>query len=272
MNYRTLTEEEILAYHRDGYVIARGFFSPEEAELMYKTAINDDDLAEHSYDLNDKSGKKTKLALWYTPGDDIYGKTVRCERMVKSVEKILGGTAGHYHTKLMQKEPKVGGAWEWHQDYGYWYKSGFLFPEMLSVMVALTEANKANGCLQVLKGSHKLGRVEHGFEGDQVGVKQHLIDAIFDYGLELVYVELKPGDTLFFHCNTLHTSSANTSDNARWSMISAYNLTSNKPYLETPKSCIKKIDEVADEEILKTSSAVGSERDYLTKETDVSLK
>ena len=28
----------------------------------------------------------------------------------------------------MQKEPKVGGAWEWHQDYGYWYKNEFLFP------------------------------------------------------------------------------------------------------------------------------------------------
>ena len=25
----------------------------------------------------------------------------------------------HYHFKLMKKEPKVGGAWEWHQDYGY---------------------------------------------------------------------------------------------------------------------------------------------------------
>ena len=52
----------------------------------------------------------------------------------------------------MQKEPKVGGAWEWHQDYGYWYKNQFMFPdELISVMVALTEANKGNGCLQVIK-------------------------------------------------------------------------------------------------------------------------
>ncbi len=33
----------------------------------------------------------------------------------------------HFHSKLMQKEPRVGGAWEWHQDYGYWYKNEFLF-------------------------------------------------------------------------------------------------------------------------------------------------
>lgn len=64
------------------------------------------------------------------------------------------------------KEPRVGGAWEWHQDYGYWYKNGFLYPEdMISVMVALTDATIENGCLQVLKGTHKMQRIEHHFAG-----------------------------------------------------------------------------------------------------------
>ena len=49
---------------------------------------------------------------------------------------------------------------------------------------------------------------------------------------ELVYCELKAGDVLFFHPNLLHRSEANLSDNARWSVISAYNLASNKPFLE----------------------------------------
>ena len=30
--------------------------------------------------------------------------------------------------------------------------------------------------------------------------------------MELVYVEIEPGDTLFFHSNTLHRSDQNTSD------------------------------------------------------------
>ena len=34
----------------------------------------------------------------------------------------------HYHSKLMLKEPEVGGAWVWHQDYGYWYQNGCLYP------------------------------------------------------------------------------------------------------------------------------------------------
>jgi hypothetical protein len=40
--------------------------------------------------------------------------------MVDSVAKLMDSDAPvcHFHSKLMQKEPKVGGAWERHQDYG----------------------------------------------------------------------------------------------------------------------------------------------------------
>ena len=66
-------------------------------------------------------------------------------------------------------EPRVGGRWEWHQDFGYWYEVGCLQPEkMLSVMVAIDAATVENGCLEVLRGSHKLGRLHHGNTGEQV--------------------------------------------------------------------------------------------------------
>ncbi len=57
---------------------------------------------------------------------------------------------------MMLKEPFVGGAWEWHQDYGYWYKNGCLLPHMASCLIAVDRATKANGCLQILKGSHEM--------------------------------------------------------------------------------------------------------------------
>src|SRR5690606_9371471 len=104
-----------------------------------------------TYDREDKEGLKTKLSLWYSLDDSIYSLLARCERIVDGVALFLGGEPAHFHSKLMQKEPKVGGAWEWHQDYGYWYRDGFLYPQMLSVLTALTAANRENGCLQVLK-------------------------------------------------------------------------------------------------------------------------
>ena len=174
-----LTKEQISSYQKDGYLIVKNFLSAEEVKKLQAIALEDGVMRTHAFDLNDQTGKKTKLTLWYKPGNDTYGLLTRSDRMISSVDKLMEGNSPvcHFHSKLMQKEPKVGGAWEWHQDYGYWYKNEFLLPEqMMSVMIAITDANKANGCLQVIKGSHKMGRIEHGFAGEQVGASQHYVD------------------------------------------------------------------------------------------------
>jgi ectoine hydroxylase-related dioxygenase (phytanoyl-CoA dioxygenase family) len=172
----------------------------------------------------------------------------------------------------MQKEPKVGGAWEWHQDYGYWYKNQFMFPDQLiSVMVALSAANKANGCLQVIKGSHKLGRVNHGFSGEQVGADMVMVENALKT-MELVYCDLQPGDALFFHSNLLHRSEANLSDHPRWSIISCYSSQSNLAYNETSTSWHTPVDMVPDEAILEWDAGSLSNNDFLKKENDPALK
>ena len=76
------------------------------------------------------------------------------------METLLGGPIYHFQSKLTAKEPFVGGAWEWHQDYGYWYHNGCLFPHLASCQIALDRSNSANGCLQMVRGSHLLGRIE----------------------------------------------------------------------------------------------------------------
>lgn len=272
MAYKQFTAADKIAFDRDGYVIIKNFFSPEEVDAIYGTSRNDSVINQKSFDFNDSKGMRTKLALWYTPQNDVYGMYSRCQRMAKAVEMILGGTIAHYHSKLMQKEPKVGGAWEWHQDYGYWYNNGFLFPDMVSVMLALTPATIENGCLQVIKGSHRMGRIEHGLTGQQVGASMEKVDEALKR-MELVYVELEPGDTLFFHCNILHRSEANLSEYSRWSLISAYNLVSNRSYKEEPPSHYTPLAAVPDEAVLQTGmQGITSEADFLTPEVDNKFK
>ena len=98
----------------------------------------------------------------------------------------------HYNSKMMLKEPRVGGAWEWHQDYGYWYQNGCLYPFMASCMIALDRATKENGCLQILKASHHMGRVEHGRFGGQTGADPERVNEALKR-LELVFCEMEPG-------------------------------------------------------------------------------
>lgn len=269
-----LTSDQVALYHEQGYVVVKSFCSREETDKLYQTALNDNAMRNNALDLNDQTGKKTKLSLWFTPGNDVFGYLTRSRKMVDSVQQLLGDKAEvcHFHSKLMQKEPKVGGAWEWHQDYGYWYKNQFMFPEeMMSVMVALTHANKENGCLQVIKNSHKIGRVNHGFSGEQVGADMQMVDNALKT-MELIYSELEPGDALFFHSNLLHRSEANLSDYPRWSIISCYTLQSNLAYNETSNSWHTPVNVVPDEAILEWQPESLSGADFLKKENDPALK
>ena len=269
-----LTPTQIESFNRDGYIIIKKFIESTAVEKLYQTAIQDSAMGKNAINVNDQSGKTSKLSLWFTPGNDVFGYLTRSEKLINCVAPLLDSDAPvcHFHSKLMQKEPKVGGAWEWHQDYGYWYKNQFMFPDQLiSVMVALTPANKQNGCLQVIKGSHKLGRVNHGFAGEQVGADMVMVDnALKTMGL--VYVEIEPGDALFFHSNLLHRSEANLSDRPRWSIISCYASQSNLAYNEVSTSWKTPIEVVPDNAITHWESSILSEADFLKKENDPALK
>ena len=270
-----LSAAQITDYNKDGYLVVKNFLDANEINKLQQIAFDDGAMRKHAFDLNDQAGKKTKLTLWYKPGNDAYGLLTRSDRMVNGADCLMEGESAvcHFHSKLMQKEPKIGGAWEWHQDYGYWYKNEFLLPgQMISIMIAITDAGKENGCLQVIRGSHKMGRVEHGFAGEQVGAAQRYVDLALKT-MELVYVELKAGDALFFHPNILHRSEANLSDNARWSLISVYNRSSNVPYNEPSQSSTVPVEPVPDEALLKwKEELIDESANFLEKEKDQALK
>lgn len=269
-----LSADQIKNYNKDGYIILRNHFNMDEVERLYQSALKDEAVKKNALDLNDQSGRKTKLSLWFTPGDDAFGYMSRCRRIVEAIRPLLDSDAPvcHFHSKLMQKEPRIGGAWEWHQDYGYWYKNQFMYPDQLiSVMLALTEANRQNGCLQVIKGSHKMGRVNHGFAGEQVGADMVMVSNALKT-MDLVYCELKPGDVLIFHSNLLHRSEANLSEYPRWSVISCYCSQSNLAYNESSTSWKVSVDIVPEEAILHYPTHILEHADFLKKEDDPALK
>lgn len=274
MAYR-LTPHDVDVFGKDGYVIVKGFFSKEEIDKLYGIATNDHVVKDNATNVTDSSGKNSKLTLWFTPGQDVYSMMLRSERMVDAASKLLDSVSPvcHFHTKLMQKEPKVGGAWEWHQDYGYWYKNQFLYPDQLvSIMIALTEANKENGCLQVIKGSHKMGRVNHGFAGEQVGADMVMVNHALET-MQHVHVELEPGDALFFHSNLLHRSEANLSDRPRWSIISCYNSLSNTAFNDNSTSWKEPVNMVPDHMMMQQEiGGATANADFLRKEDDPALK
>lgn len=252
-----LSELQIDSFNQDGYLVIRGLLDVEETELTLKAARQDEAMRINAMEVIDTKGRATNLSLWNHPGDDIYGAICRSRRVVDSMEQLLGDEVYHYHSKLSAKEPKVGGAWEWHQDYGYWYQNGCLFPDLASVFIALDPATRENGCLQLLKGSHRMGRVDHGRFGSQSGADPERVDAAMQR-LEKVYCVMAPGDAVFFHGNTLHCSDANLSDKPRWGLICCYNTRHNNPYKESHHPSYTPLNKV-DDSAIKAIGARGSE-------------
>lgn len=223
------TDIDCQNFHRDGFVIVPALLDQSETKRLADTARADRRMEESATSRRDAAGGTTILAVRDSLGDDVYSRIVQSRRVAESISRLLGDEVYHYHHKLMLKEPRVGGAWEWHQDYGYWYSFGCLYPHMGSCYIAIDRATRANGCLQIIPRSHHLGRLEHGKVGGQTGADPERVAAILER-LPLMYIEMQPGDGLFFHSNLLHRSDANTSDDPRWSLIACYNTRGNDPY------------------------------------------
>ena len=214
------TVDEKLASDRETWSSPWRLFDPGEIGLLRRAAKEDNALDDHS-----SAGRTAKAAPSASPcGITPATTSTACSRAAGgggTCEQILGGEVYHYHTKMMLKEPRVGGAWEWHQDYGYWYHNGCLFPlispapdrgrprhpgERLPASAARLAPVRAHRARQpatrpapIWSGSPRRKR------------------------MELVHVEAEPGDVLFFHCNLLHRSDQNRSENPRWSLICCYN-------------------------------------------------
>jgi ectoine hydroxylase len=249
-----LTDDHVAAYNRDGYVLLTDVFNPAEVRAMIQEVEGGERVATHTRGNEDTSGRKARLAIWHELGDDIWAAASTCPRVVSPVRILLGEEIAFFHGKVMLKEAGTGGAWEWHQDYGYWYNQGFAFPRLISAFVALDPATKENGCLQVLKGSHRLGRLDHGKVGAQTGADPSRIGEI-EQLFEKVYVEMTPGAVLFFHSNLLHCSGPNDSDKHRRSFIMCYNALANPQFRDDKTFEQRPCPVSPDDQILRLSRA-----------------
>ena len=97
----------------------------------------------------------------------------------------------------------------------------------------LDRATKENGCLKVLKGSHKVGRIGHGVSDTPEQTADMERIAELEKRHESVYITAEPGDVLFFHANLLHSSDENKSSDSRRTLIVCFNTKSNNPYKDS---------------------------------------
>ena len=116
----------------------------------------------------------------------------------------------------------------------------------------------------MIKGSHKLGRVNHGFAGEQVGADMVMVNNALKT-MELVYCELHQAMLWYFtaiFCIAQRPIHLTIQDGL---LISCYCSQSNLAYNETSTSWKVPVSIVPDEAILEWEAESLSNADFLKK-------
>jgi len=144
-----------------------------------------------------------------------------------------------YTEKLNFKRAHKGGKYALHQDYPYWIDAADDAENMVTVWLALDDADRTNACLEVLPGSHKLGRVPGKVGGTEFEANEIDPDTFDSSGM--IHVEVEAGDAIFFGPFLVHRSAANTSDRDRRALLYTYQKAGLKRSRETTREFVNKL-------------------------------
>jgi phytanoyl-CoA hydroxylase len=128
--------------------------------------------------------------------------------LLDAIGRLMGGRRpALFQDMAMLKPPLLGREKPWHQDHAY-----FDFPlgtPVVGVWIALDEATRENGCMQVLPGMHRTGPIVHFQRRDWQICDTEML------GRRSVAAPLAPGGLLFFDGLLPHGTPSNRSARRR---------------------------------------------------------
>lgn len=214
-NNTALTEDQIKAYWDDGFLVFDDILNGAEVERL-RECCEDPNITDKR---NQEAYRKITLhQLGITSLHDAFLALAMHPAIVTKIKALLGPDIQLQHSKLATKPPSKGiGPFPWHQDYAFYPHTN---TDLLSVMVMLDDATPENGCMQMVKGSHKLGVLNHAVDGRFTGACQE--QEIWSMPGAVVDITPRAGGISIHHALTLHGSPANMSGKPRRGIVFSY--------------------------------------------------
>ena len=187
----TLDDRQVMDFCRRGYVMLEGVV-PEEVNRRTVEFLDEHDSPEPSEILEED---------WFDEG------VIRNPEAAGAVRSLLGRDFVLPALMANHRVECPAPALNWHQDgTGNW---GLSISPVVTIWTGLDATSVANGCLQIVPGSHKsMINSNH----DQLYPEQIPVHAPDDKRLHL---ELEKGEVVLLHNWTLHRSEPNTTDRPR---------------------------------------------------------
>lgn len=195
---RQITDEELRSYREQGYLVLRGLIAREHAEALRGEVMA----------IMDAMGMgMTKLYQTHQYlRDSNLDRYIHSANLRSVASQLMEGPATVYLPFTAVKSANGGGRFHFHQDNQYTRFDG----PGINLWMALTAMNKANGCLQVIPGSHTHGTLESELSGDGDHHKKIKWEPE-----DFRSIELQPGDCIAFTRLTVHGSGPNSSNEHR---------------------------------------------------------
>ena len=143
---------------------------------------------------------------------ECYRSTMRHPGILEVVTTLLGPNVEFHHSKAHLKQPEHGSKIDWHRDFTFFPHTNF---DLLAVMIAIDDSTPENGCLRVIRGSHRWPLVDP--EVQQDGFMKAAESEIRKGDIENVRVPA--GGISIHHCLLYHSSLPNRSNQPRRSLI-----------------------------------------------------
>jgi non-haem Fe2+, alpha-ketoglutarate-dependent halogenase len=199
----TLTETFLRAFRDDGVVFPIPVLSGREV-LTFRGAIDElESCFQHEMRRIDQSHLFFRWAY----------QLVTHKAILDVVEDLIGHDIFVQSSRIFYKHPHDDAYLSWHQDGKYFGLHSYTAP---TAWIALSESTTDNGCLQVVRGSHKQG--EYPFTTDKVedNLETRGTKVMVDIDeRRVVDVTLKAGEMSLHHNNIIHGSQPNRSDTKR---------------------------------------------------------
>ena len=207
-----LSADDVRGFNQRGYLPARAFFPPDEADDIraYFDALLDRVTAAGGDSYSISSAHLKHGRVWDLLTDD---------RIVDAVSDLLGPNVVGWGSHFFCKMPGDGKSVAWHQDASYWPLSP---SKAVTVWLAIDDADPGNGCMKFVAGSHRHGHMTYRpSTSDDHNVLSQTIDDVEQYG-DVVWNPVPAGHASMHADLLLHGSDPNDSDRRRCALTLRY--------------------------------------------------
>lgn len=202
-----LTDDQVNFYRKSGYLKLGRTLTNAGLATMLKQCMTAWEQEKEEYHPG-KSWLQNALLVNIHQKSEVVKEFYFNGPVVDAMEQLIGPNIKGVTSQLTFKMKGNTKPFGWHQDNGY----GELEPyTAISTLTALEDTDQENGCLRIIPRSHAEGQIDVAdtFNAETKS-KQASIDLTVDES-KAIPMPMKAGETLVFHCWTLHQSQGNHS-------------------------------------------------------------